>query len=223
MKNINILILILLCFAPSIVFSQRDSTTSKKIMTGWLLGMSFDFGGSDNKKDSPEGTTFYSAVELNKRLYVGFYGNPYFTDALFLETDDNFPKEDYPLYDISGSSFGAFCQPFVQFHNSPLRISIPIYLSMINLRIQRGDWISENETTYTLINKKNCFNIRPGIMLAVNISSRFHPFLSYPHSFCFCGNLRDNQTNEIIYNKNFNAHWLSMGILFNFRNQRQTF
>ena len=95
-------------------------------------------------------------------------------------------------------------------------ISIPIYISCVNIRVKRKDWSTMQEEPISIkrIINKHCTCIRPGIMLEVNLTRRIHLMAMYSHSICLCDKLYDKQNGKIVYDKGYYAHWITTGVLF---------
>ncbi|MBP5683211.1 MAG: hypothetical protein J6X05_08225 [Bacteroidales bacterium] len=215
MKNVKYFITALLIITTEIAYSQSDSSGHKKIVTGWSVGHSWDIGACDNKSTEPIGFSYYAALEFYNRLYVGIYGMPTFGDYTFFESDKYYHIGN-PTYEVAGSSFGTYIRPLINCKKKPLRISIPIYISCVNIRVKRKDWSTMQEEPISIkrIINKHCTCIRPGIMLEVNLTRRIHLMAMYSHSICLCDKLYDKQNGKIVYDKGYYAHWITTGVLF---------
>jgi len=201
---------VLFCMTFTNLYAQRDTSEQKKILTGYSVGMSlFDMGVAKHEKEL-NGISFYAAAELYNRFYVGIYGLPIFAAGLFYESFDEHTKDDYPLYDIFGSSFGVFCRPCLFFRRIPVTVSLPLHLSCINIRVREQYWVSEFSTDFKRIINKYRFGIRPGIMIEAR-GKRFSMFMMYSHSFCFCKKLIAPYTQTTVYNDDFCADWMTFG------------
>lgn len=206
MKSIVYIILMLLLLSAEVTNAQNDSIEHKKIVTGWSVGMTlFDLGTNELQNLS----TFYGAAEFYNRFYVGICGTPFFGDGIMYE-DFSDDINDYPRYSIYGRSFGTYFRPCFNLKKLPIRVSTPVFFSCINIEIKKENWLSKNEASFLTWTNKRSFGIRPGLMIEINVMRRVHPFVMYSYEICFCRDLYDKQNGQIIYNKNFNAHWLTI-------------